>query len=106
MSDFPFKVGDKVRRELWGPAEHVTITAVGSKAFLGVYPGDDDAYECRWDMISYDSGPWEAYGPPVKRYVVELRPPKDGEQYVYVDAGAVAPYDFETNRFVIVEELS
>ena len=93
MSDFPFKVGDKVRQSLWSdPAEHVTITAVGAAHFLAESPtlGSEHCYG--------QFAPWELYAPPPVRrrwtFETEDRVPNVDDLYVGALGGiTLARYD-------------
>lgn len=57
-TDFPFTVGDKVRRATWPEGDHRTITAVGRQRFLaigGVWGNNEQAFD-------QSDGPWFRYG--------------------------------------------
>lgn len=91
MSGQQFKVGDRVR---WGTITYCTVLAVdGTCAWIKV----DGGLRYTADIVDLR--------PIAKRYVVELRSPKEGEHYIFfVDTNrATKPY--ETPRFVIVDEV-
>lgn len=104
-NNFPFRVGDKVRRRHWSdPNEHVVVTAVGRSMFLGIN-GDEteDDAEADWDIAWSRDGEWMLYVPPPKRYVVVCRPVLPGEKYVWDQEVIDEPT--QERRFVVVEEL-
>lgn len=78
MSDFPFKVGDKVRRARW-TGKHVTITGIGRERFFADYTNDGETAEIAYEI----EGDWEPYTPPPVRrrwtFETEDRAPGPGE---------------------------
>ena len=78
MSEFNFKVGDRVRASRWNPYKYVTVAHIGIQGFMG----DDGKY---YDFAS-GCACWLPYvAPPVRRkWLIETeeRPYRRGVQFV------------------------
>lgn len=108
MSDFPFKVGDRITWSRPGGST-IVVTAVGEERVLGRYVGND-SYELAFAK-TMTGGEWLPAAP--TQYVVEYRPPKVGERFFPRfgdprDGPAVAymEFDYDAPRPVIVQELN
>ena len=79
--EFPYKVGDKVRRDEWEePESHRIITAIGVDRFLAT---SDLA---NGEMTYFKDDDWQPYTPPPERtrwtVTTERRVPKVNDSFV------------------------
>ena len=82
MNEFPFKVGDRVRRQEWVADDFTTVTAIGRRQILGIAAKSEPEDE----YVYSKAPPWQLYIEPVKQHrwetVTEWRAPKAGETYL------------------------
>lgn len=103
MTDFPFKVGDKVATRAHGQTGFVLVTAVGEDQFLGRYCGNGGE-------ASYTGICWYPYVEPAPKATVTLelehREPRIGELFVQDSGNKLKPMEPTIRRRQAVEYLA